>query len=164
VRPFPRPARRARAVSAAFGRCDHPPSTEARSKRPLQLLPLPRSSRWRLMRATPQYVYQPHRPYRPGSHRRSSLPPDFVHRCARQRTHARTACSRLRCGAGCRDCLCCTNRALHVGLSSLSSERGTRRLHDCSSQPRRSVLARVGVAPWQPRPARLLQLASTVAP
>ena len=44
VRPFPRPARRARAVSAAVGRCDHPPSTEVHSKRPLQLLPLPRSS------------------------------------------------------------------------------------------------------------------------
>ena len=96
---FPRPARRARAVSAAIGRCDRTPSTEVRSNRPLQQLPLHRTSRWRLMRVTPQYLYQPHRPHLPGSHRRSPLPPDFLHRCAR---HARTTCSRLRCGAGCR--------------------------------------------------------------
>ena len=87
VRPFPRPARRARAVSAAIGRFDRTPSTEVHSNRPLQLLPLPRSSRWRLTRATPQYVYQPHQP---GSHRRSSHPPDFVHRCARLARTART--------------------------------------------------------------------------
>ena len=92
VRPFPRPARRARAVSAAIGRFDHPPSTEVHSKRPLQLLPLLRTSRWRLMEVTPQYVYPPHQPRQRGSHRRSSLPPDFVHRCARHaRTHAQLA-------------------------------------------------------------------------
>ena len=34
------------------------------------------------------------------------------------RTHARTTSSRLRCGAGCRDCLCCTNRAHHVGRAA----------------------------------------------
>ena len=56
------------------------------SKRPLQLVPLLRTSRWRLMEVTPQYVYPPHQPRQRGSHRRSSLPPDFVHRCAR---HAR---------------------------------------------------------------------------
>ena len=49
VRPLPRPARRARAVSAAIGRFHHPPSTEVRSKRPLQLLPLLRTPRWRLV-------------------------------------------------------------------------------------------------------------------
>ena len=92
VRPLPRPARRARAVSAAFDRCDHPPSTEVHSNRPLQLLPLPRSSRWRLTRAMPQYADQLHQPHQPGSHRRSSLPPDSVHRCARHtRAHAQLA-------------------------------------------------------------------------
>ena len=34
VHPLPRPARRARAVSAAIGRCDRTPSTEVHSKRP----------------------------------------------------------------------------------------------------------------------------------
>jgi hypothetical protein len=118
VRPLPRPARRARAVSAAIDRCDHPPSTEARSNRPLQLVPLLRTTRWRLMEVIPRYVYQPHQPHQPGSYRRSSLPPDSVHRCARHaRTHAQLS-SRLRCGAGCRDCLCRTNRALHVGRAA----------------------------------------------
>jgi hypothetical protein len=89
VRPFPRPARRARAVSAAIGRWDHTAITEVHSNRPLQPLPVLRTSRWRLMEVAPQYVYQPHQPYLPGSHRRSSLPPDFLHRCARHaRTHA----------------------------------------------------------------------------
>ena len=92
VRPLPRPARRARAVSAAIGRFDHPPSTKVHSNRPLQLVPLLRTTRWRLMRATPQYVCQPHQPHQPGSHRRSSLPPDSVHRCARHaRMHAQLA-------------------------------------------------------------------------
>jgi hypothetical protein len=102
MRPLPRPARRARAVSAAIGRFHHPPSTEVHSKRPLQLVPLLRTTRWRLMEVTPQYVYQPHQPHQPGSHRRSSPPPDFLHRCARHARHARTTSSRLRCGAGCR--------------------------------------------------------------
>ena len=65
VRPFPRPARRARAVSAAIGRFHHPPSTEVHSKRPLQLVPLLQSSRWRLTRATPQHLDQPHHPHQP---------------------------------------------------------------------------------------------------
>ena len=65
VRPFPRPARRARAVFAAPGRFHHTAITEVHSKRPLQPLPLLRSPRWRLMEVTPQYVYQPHLP---GSH------------------------------------------------------------------------------------------------
>ena len=102
VRPFPRPARRARAVSAAIGRCDRTPSTEVHSNRPQQPLRLLRTSRWRLMEVMPQYVYQPHQPHLPGSHRRSPLPPDFLHRCARHARHARTTCSRLRRGAGCR--------------------------------------------------------------
>ena len=68
------------------------PSTEVHSNRPLQPLRLPRSSRWRLMRVTPQYAYQPHQPHLLGSHRRSSHPPDFLHRCARlARTHAQLA-------------------------------------------------------------------------
>ena len=75
-----------------IGRCDRTPSTEAHSKRPLQLLRLLRTSRWRLVEVMPQYVYQPHNPHQPGSHRRSSLPPDFLHRCARlARTHAQLA-------------------------------------------------------------------------
>ena len=81
-KPFPPP-------SVAF---ITPPSTEVHSQRPLQLVPLLRTTRWRLTRATPQYVYQPHQPRQPGSHRRSSLPPDFLHRCARlARTHAQLA-------------------------------------------------------------------------
>ena len=89
VRLFPRPACRVRAVSAAIGRFDHPPSTEVHSNRPLQRVPLLRTTRWRLMEVTPQYVCQPHQPHQPGSHRRSSPPPDSVHRCARRaRTHA----------------------------------------------------------------------------
>ena len=71
------------------------PSTEAHSNRPLQLLPLPRTSRWRLVEVMPQYVYQPHNPHQPGSHRRSSLPPDFLHRCAR------LACTHAQLAAGC---------------------------------------------------------------
>ena len=74
VRPLPRPARRARAVSAAVGRFDHPPSTEVHSNRPLQQLPLLRTSRWRLMRVTPQHIDQPHRPHQPGSHAHAAVP------------------------------------------------------------------------------------------
>ena len=70
-----------------IGRFDRTPSTEVHSERPLQLLRLLRTPRWRLMEVMPQYVYRPHHPHQPGSHRRSSLPPDFLHRCAR---HART--------------------------------------------------------------------------
>ena len=44
------------------------------------------------------------------------LPPSrCVHRCAR---HARTTCTRLRCGAGCFGGFCCTDRALHVGRAA----------------------------------------------
>ena len=69
-----------------------PPSTEVHTKRPLQLVPLLRTTRWRLMEVTPQYVYPPHQPHQPGSHRRSSLPPDSVHRCAGHApTHAQLA-------------------------------------------------------------------------
>jgi len=75
-----------------IGRFDRTPSTEVHSERPLQLLRLLRTSRWRLMKVASQYVYRPHRPHLPGGHRRSSLPPDFVHRCARHaRTHAQLA-------------------------------------------------------------------------
>ncbi len=122
VRPFPRPARRARAVSAAIGRCDHTPSTEVHSRPPLQLLQLLGMSRWRVIEVAPQYVYQPHQP---GSHRRSSLPPDFLHRCAR---HARRTCSRLRCGAGYRGDFGCTDR---VDLSSSLRRRSGCCLRPC---------------------------------
>ena len=88
VRPFPRPARRARAVSAAIGRFDRTPSTEVHSKRPLQLLRLLRTSRWRLVEVMPQYVYQPHNPHQPGSHRRSSSLPIFC--TDAHGSHART--------------------------------------------------------------------------
>jgi hypothetical protein len=74
ARPLPRPARRARAVSAAIGRFDRTPSTEVHSKRPLQLVPLPRTSRWRLTRVTPQHLDQPHRPHQPGSHAHAAVP------------------------------------------------------------------------------------------
>jgi hypothetical protein len=50
--------------------------------------------------------------------RAAALPPDVWDRCARARPHTRTTCRRLRCGAGCRDCLCCTNRPLHVGRAA----------------------------------------------
>ena len=40
VRLFPRPARRARAVSAPIGRFDRTPITQVQPNRPLQLLPL----------------------------------------------------------------------------------------------------------------------------
>ena len=33
-------------------------------------------------------------------------------------THARTTCTRLRCGAGCFGGFCCTDRALHVGRAA----------------------------------------------
>jgi hypothetical protein len=42
-------------------------------------------------------------------------PSRCVHRCAR---HARTSCTRLRCGAGCFGGFCCTDRALHVGRAA----------------------------------------------
>jgi hypothetical protein len=64
-----------------------PPSTEAHSNRPLQLVPLLQTTRWRLTRATPQYACQPHQPHQPGSYRRSSPPSRFY---APMRT-ARTA-------------------------------------------------------------------------
>ena len=38
--------------------------------------------------------------------------------CAPMRTHARTSCTRLRCGAGCFGGFCCTDRALHVGRAA----------------------------------------------
>ena len=74
VRPLPRPARRARAVSAAIGRCDRNPSTEVHSNRPLQQLPLLRTPRWRLMRATAQHLDRSHRPHQPGSHAHAAVP------------------------------------------------------------------------------------------
>ena len=74
VRPLPRPARRARAVSAAIGRFHHPPSTEVHSNRPLQLVPLLRTSRWRLMRVTTQHIDQLQRPHQPGSHAHAAVP------------------------------------------------------------------------------------------
>ena len=44
------------------------------------------------MRVTPQYVYPPHRPHQPGSHRRSSLPPDaWTDAHVHARTHAQLA-------------------------------------------------------------------------
>ena len=44
VRRFPRPARRARAVSAAIGRFDRTPITQVQPNRPLQPLPLLRTA------------------------------------------------------------------------------------------------------------------------
>ena len=80
------------------------------------------------MEVTPQYVYQPHQPHQPGSHRRSSPPSRFSAPMRTARTHARTTCSRLRCGAGCRgdsgrtDRVSCHTdaRGGHSGLQSWS--------------------------------------------
>ena len=97
-----------------FRRSCRTPTAQVQSGRPLQLLPLLRTARWRLVEAMPQYVYQPHPP---GSHAHAPQlsPSRCVHRCAR---HARTTCTRLRCGAGCFGGLCCTDRALHVGRAA----------------------------------------------
>ena len=105
------PTRRQQAVSAAVVA---PPTAQVQTNRPLQPLPLLRTARRRLVEAIPQYVYQPHPP---GSHAHA---PQLsfsrcVHRCAR---HARTSCTRLRCGAGCFGGLGCTDRALHVGRAA----------------------------------------------
>jgi hypothetical protein len=219
VRPLPRPARRARAVSAAIGRFDRTPSTEVQSKRPLQLVPLLRTTRWRLMEVTPQYVYQPHQPHRPGSHRRSSLPPDFLHRCARHaRTHSlqptalwgrlvmnlplphisstprRPRSSPRRRSGRCLPAAVPAPPNAHVHArpdfdpAAVAARRcrngfGSQRFGpraNCNRGLGGSMIVPAGpgssvpggptrsrgrrVAPWQPRPARLLQLASTVAP
>jgi hypothetical protein len=97
-----------------FRRSCRTPTAQVPSGRPLQPLPLLRTARWRLVEGMPQYVYQPHPP---GSHAHApQLPPSrCVHRCAR---HARTTCTRLRCGAGCFGGFGCTNRALHVGRAA----------------------------------------------
>ncbi len=80
------------ATFAAIRRLSSFRSHQVHSNRPLQPLPLLRPPRWRLLEVTPQYVCQPHQPHQPGSHRRSSPPPDFLHRCARHaRTHAQLA-------------------------------------------------------------------------
>ena len=97
-----------------FRRSCRTPTAQVQSGRPLQLLPLPRTARWRLVKVIPQYVYQPHPP---GSHAHAPQlsPSRCVHRCAR---HARTTSTRLRCGAGCFGGFCCTDRALHVGRAA----------------------------------------------
>ncbi len=89
-------------------------TAQVQSGRPLQLPPLLRTARWRLLEAMPQYVYQPHPP---GSHAHAPQlsPSRCVQRCAR---HTRTTCTRLRCGAGCFGGLCSTDRALHVGRAA----------------------------------------------
>jgi hypothetical protein len=81
---------------------------------PPQLSHPHRTGRRRLAEVMPQYVYQPHPP---GSHAHApQLPPSrCVHRSAR---HARTTCTRLRCGAGCCGRFGCTDRALHVGRAA----------------------------------------------
>ena len=48
-----------------FHRSCRTPTAQVQSKRPLQLLPLLRTARWRLVEVMLQYVYQPHPP---GSH------------------------------------------------------------------------------------------------
>ena len=94
-----------------FRRSCRTPTAQVQSNRPLRLL---RTARRRLVEAMPQYVYQPHPP---GSHAHAPQlsPSRCVHRSAR---HARTTCSRLRCGAGCSGGLGCTERALHVGRAA----------------------------------------------
>ncbi len=97
-----------------FRRSCRTPTTQVQSGRPLQLLPLLRTERWRLVEVMPQYVYQPHSP---GSHAHGQQlsPSRCVQRCAR---HARTTCTRQRCGAGCFGGFCCTDHALHVGRAA----------------------------------------------
>ena len=97
-----------------FRRSCRTPTAQVQSNRPLRLLPLLWMARWRLVEVMPQYVYQPHPP---GSHAHAPQlsPSRCVHPSAR---HARTSCTRLRCGAGCFGGFCCTDRALHVGRAA----------------------------------------------
>jgi hypothetical protein len=97
-----------------FRRSCRTPTAQVPSNRPLPLLPLLWTARRRLVEAMPQYAYQPHPP---GSHAHAPQlsPSRCVHRSAR---HARTTCTRLRCGAGCCGRFCCTDRALHVGRAA----------------------------------------------
>ncbi len=97
-----------------FRRSCRTPTAQVQSGRPLQLPPLLRTARWRLVGVMPQYVYQPHPP---GSH--AHAPQLSASRCVhRSARHARATCTRLRCGAGCFGGFCCTDRALHVGRAA----------------------------------------------
>ena len=97
-----------------FRRSCRTPTAQVPSNRPPQPPPLLRTARRGLVEAMPQYVYQPHPP---GSHAHAPQlsPSRCVHRSA---PHARTTCTRLRCGAGCLGDFCCTDRALHVGRAA----------------------------------------------
>ncbi len=79
-----------------FRRSCRTPTAQVKSGRPLQPPPLLRTARRRLVEAMPQYVYQPHPP-RSHAHAPQLSPSRCVHRFAR---HARTTCTRLRCGCG----------------------------------------------------------------
>ncbi len=59
---------------------------------------------------------QPMQPPPPEVLPRVTTTPNTPMRMAR--THARTTCTRLRCGAGCFGGFCCTDRALHVGRAA----------------------------------------------
>ena len=172
VRPFPRPARRARAVSAAIGRFDRTPhhtgavepgtaaaptasvvamATDAsHATAPLPAPPAPPAGKPRARgrsddpgpsssvdsmdhdddhrggvsqeapkkRRSSIACDAPPGAAQVARARAAALPPDVAHRCARARPHARTTCRRLRCGAGCCRCFCCTGRALHVGRAA----------------------------------------------
>ena len=97
-----------------FRRSCRTPTAQVQSNRPLRLLPLLRTARRRLAEVMPQYVYQPHPP---GSH--AHAPQLSASRCVhRSARHARTTCTRLRCGAGCCGRFGCTDRALHVGRAA----------------------------------------------
>ena len=54
-----------------FRRSCRTPTAQVQSGRPLQLLPLLQTARWRLVEVMPQYVYQPHPP---GSHAHAPCP------------------------------------------------------------------------------------------
>ena len=97
-----------------FRRSCRTPTAQVQSGRPLQLLPLLRTARWRLVEVMPQYVYQPHPP---GSHAHAPQlsPSRCVHRCARTHAHPAPDCAG---GAGCFGGFCCTDRALHVGRAA----------------------------------------------
>ena len=75
-----------------FRRSCRTPTAQVQSGRPVQLPPLLRTARRRLVEAMPQYVYQPHPP---GSHAHApQLPPSrCVHRCARTHAHPAPDCA-----------------------------------------------------------------------
>ena len=97
-----------------FRRSCRTPTAQVQPNRPLRLLPLLRTARWRL--AEGHATVRPSAP--PAGKPRARAAALSLPMCAPMRTHARTSCTRLRCGAGCFGGFCCTDRALHVGRAA----------------------------------------------